>query len=41
METFVHFNDFLTNGTEWIAGMDFPFVMPKKLIDDWRLALSW
>lgn len=41
LETFVKFDDFLKNGTEWIAGMDFPFGQPKKLIKYWKLLLSW
>lgn len=41
MKTFDDFDDFLANGTEWIAGIDFPFGQPKKLIDYWRLPHSW
>lgn len=41
METFDQFDEFLTNGTKWIAGMDFPFGQPRKLICDLEWPLSW
>lgn len=41
METFEKFDDFLRNGTEWIAGMDFPFGQPGELIRNIKWPLSW
>lgn len=41
IETFDRFDEFLTNGTEWIAGMDFPFGQPRKLICNLGWPLSW
>ncbi|MDP3106050.1 MAG: DUF429 domain-containing protein [Candidatus Methanoperedens sp.] len=41
METFEKFDEFLAAGTEWIAGMDFPFGQPRKLISNLGWPLSW
>lgn len=41
LETFDQFDEFLANGTEWIAGMDFPFGQPRKLICNLGWPLSW
>ncbi len=41
METFEKFDDFLKNGKEWIAGMDFPFGQPGELIRNLKWPLSW
>jgi hypothetical protein len=41
LESFGQFEDFLKNETEWIAGMDFPFGQPRKLIDNLGWLLSW
>lgn len=41
METFEKFDEFLAIGTEWIAGMDFPFGQPRKLISNMGWPLSW
>ncbi|NJD54254.1 MAG: DUF429 domain-containing protein [Candidatus Methanoperedens sp.] len=41
LETFEKFDEFLANGTDWIAGMDFPFGQPKELIDDLKWLHSW
>ncbi|KCZ72002.1 Protein of unknown function (DUF429) [Candidatus Methanoperedens nitroreducens] len=41
LETFDQFDEFLASGTEWIAGMDFPFGQPRKLICNLRWPLSW
>lgn len=41
LKSFDQFDKFLTNETEWIAGMDFPFGQPKKLIDNLGLPSSW
>jgi hypothetical protein len=41
LETFDQFDEFLSNGTEWIAGMDFPFGQPRKLIINLGWPLSW
>jgi len=35
------FDDFLATGTDWIAGMDFPFGQPRKLIDNLEWPSSW
>ncbi len=41
LETFDQFDEFLANGTEWIAGIDFPFGQPRKLICNLGWLLSW
>ncbi len=41
LESFDQFDEFLANGTEWIAGLDFPFGQPKKLISNLGWPLSW
>jgi hypothetical protein len=41
LETFDQFDQFLANGIEWIAGMDFPFGQPKELISNLEWPLSW
>lgn len=41
LETFDQFDEFLANGTEWIAGIDFPFGQPRKLICNLGWPLSW
>lgn len=41
LETFEKFDEFLANGTDWIAGMDFPFGQPGKLIENLEWPLSW
>lgn len=41
LETFNQFDEFLANGTEWIAGIDFPFGQPRKLICNLGWPLSW
>jgi hypothetical protein len=41
LEKFYKFDDFLTNETEWIAGMDFPFGQPRELIKNLGWPLSW
>jgi hypothetical protein len=41
LETFDQFDKFLANGTEWIAGMDFPFGQPRELIINMEWPLSW
>jgi hypothetical protein len=41
LENFNRFEDFLDNEGEWILGIDFPFSLPRKLITNLKLPLSW
>jgi len=40
-ENFNQFEDFLDNEGDWILGIDFPFSLPRKLITNLELPLSW
>ena len=41
LENFNCFEDFLNNEGDWILGIDFPFSLPRKLITNLELPLSW
>jgi len=41
LTNFKQFEDFLSNGKDWISGIDFPFGQPKKLICNLGWPLSW
>ncbi len=41
LENFNQFEDFLDNEGHWILGIDFPFSLPRKLITNLELPLSW
>ncbi|GFO96490.1 hypothetical protein ig2599ANME_0679 [groundwater metagenome] len=41
LETFEKFDEFLATGTDWIAGMDFPFGQPRELISNLGWPLLW
>ena len=41
IENFNQFEDFLNNEGDWILGIDFPFSLPRKLITNLELPLSW
>lgn len=38
LETFDQFDEFLSNETEWIAGMDFPFGTAEKVNKQYGMA---
>jgi hypothetical protein len=39
--TFDHFEEFLASDGEWIAGIDFPFGLPRKFIENIGWPTSW
>jgi len=41
IEDFNQFEDFLNIEGDWILGIDFPFSLPRKLITNLGLPLTW
>lgn len=41
LPTFADFEAFLARGGAWVAGMDFPFGQPRKLIENLNLPRTW